>query len=48
MTHSSVCRGHAEDLGVNFDYETYDSVLFIRFSMCACSILVEMEPLTSF
>ena len=25
--------GHAEDLGVNFDYETYDSVLFIRFLM---------------
>ena len=41
-------RGHAEDLGVNFDYEAYDSVLFIRFLLFSCFRVVEMERSTSF
>ena len=41
-------RGHAEDLGVNFDYEAYDSVLFIRFLLFSCFRVVETERSTSF
>ena len=45
---SSTISGHAEDLGVQFDSSTYDSVLFIRFVLNVFSQSVEMVLSTSF